>query len=399
MLDYYDESDLLAYIDDTLDPERVVALRARLEADEAVMELVEAMRRDRALLASEPPPPLPEDFATRLEQQLVRPMLMESFNEQTPTPALSRPGQERRRHRRERHLRLARRFAVAAAIVLVAGGGVWFAINQIELPGTTSQIAAAPTQDSRSFDDADARHVFEPAEWDTEDASIHHLMPPAVLSTDMLTEATETSLREGHRADHVTAKVVLHVQSSDLEQGEQTLKRVLEHLSTPAAFVQNFSYDEARRLERAWLMERRSTSQVPEPSKMAGREEMRQFIHRVREQYHANSPQAPAEDSISRQLFGEREFAAPFGKQLEFSSHGATHTVTIPVGQLRDLLAALALADQQQTTLRQLAEYDTQLSSGFADRAAVKRLLDELYEAGDEAMVHLPVLITAGDRP
>jgi hypothetical protein len=60
----------------------------------------------------------------------------------------------------------------------------------------------------------------------------------------------------------------------------------------------------------------------------------------------------PATDAPSAQLWGLRELAPGYDKQLEFSQRGAAYTVSIPAGRLADLLALLELKEGHQATLR-----------------------------------------------
>ena len=76
MFESFDESDLLAYVEDELPPEKTDTLRMLLAAHPRALAVIEAMRHDRAILGTDPEPAVPDDLLAELEPMMARPMLM-----------------------------------------------------------------------------------------------------------------------------------------------------------------------------------------------------------------------------------------------------------------------------------------------------------------------------------
>ena len=103
MFEGFDEADLLALVEDELDPKREARLRRRLADHPEALAVIERLRGDRDVLRTSPEPDLPTDLLTELEPMMARPMLMPE------------PTDWRRRYRRRRP---RGRYAAAAAIGL-----------------------------------------------------------------------------------------------------------------------------------------------------------------------------------------------------------------------------------------------------------------------------------------
>lgn len=391
MLECYDQDELLAYIEDTLAPVDAARLKARLAKDPAASELIEAMRRDRMLLVADPEPQLPVDFAAQLESLLVRPMLMEPSLDLQLASSTTRPGRERRRQRRHRRLRAARRLAMAATIAVVAIGGAWAVFQSLSLDSLMPTVATAPEQIETEI--AIQPHVQAALDaWGDDSSIVHHHYPlqipgPHTRPEDRLAHSRPSD----HDADSIrTANFILVLRAADTAKAEQTLVQIVGELEMPAALVQNFSFEEARSLEQDWLMvqrnERRRNDATAGASATTSPERLAQLAERATDQHRRSRPNL----ELSMQLVGSSELAASFSQQLEFSSRDATHTLTLPLHQLQDLLALLAKTEGLATLLRPFPEPSDEESSGFHDRAMVQEALRELVN-GEDSLVHLPI--------
>lgn len=403
MLDCYDEHELLAYIEDELAPDAAATLRLRLQSDPPVAELVEEMRRDRARLIGDPEPELPFDFAAHIEPLLVRPMLMDTFVDDATAPAAYRPGRERRRHRRERRLRSARRFAMAAAVALVATGGVWVAYTALS-PGRASDGDAFA-----SFGQPEAARS-EPftskrpqADGEVGRATVHHYVPSG--SSDLgITGLADAGHRIAGPGEAVTLEIMLVIQCDDPTATERLLTHLAGGFGNQTALVQNFSYEEAKRLEQAWLLAQASPqrgsysvagARPPARRGIAGGpgERFDELAERAREQRHRGGGVDAGE--LSRQLHGPRETAATIAQQLTFSSRGATHTISLPAEDLQVFLAQLA-SDHGLTTWLQLLssdDDDIDVTRSFRDRASVQQQIQALRTGHGDVLVHLPITL------
>ncbi|HWB19373.1 MAG TPA: hypothetical protein VG711_03665, partial [Phycisphaerales bacterium] len=130
----FHENELLELVEGTLDPARANAMRAKLASEPSLVHLVEGMTADREALRSTPEPVLPMDFVNEMGPRLARPMLME------PVHAM-KPGHFRRQQRRLVRLRLWKRAAVAAGIVLVMGVSVVVLVKEMQRGGNGTEVA------------------------------------------------------------------------------------------------------------------------------------------------------------------------------------------------------------------------------------------------------------------
>ena len=174
MLDQFDESDLLAFIEDELGPQEAEALSKRLDQDPRALEVIRSMRRDRELLQSLGDPPLPVDLLAELEPRLARPMLI------APT------GDDLRRRQRRERRRYGPLAAAGIGLVLFVGG--WFIVSGV-LTSTTSeptdQLAMATHPGAENPIDGDVWRTPRPSVADQSGngpvrapgSSIHHRGP------------------------------------------------------------------------------------------------------------------------------------------------------------------------------------------------------------------------------
>lgn len=392
MFESYDQDELLGYIEDALPAEQAGALRKRLEADGPVGELIEAMRGDRARLVAEPEPHLPVDFAAQLESLLVRPMLMEM-----PTEAGQyRPGRERRMHRRQRRMRAARRLSVAAGVGLVAVGVVWGAYVNFAVPG--GQQRAGLDSGERGVEDEIGGEVEEWGVGDGGPRAIHHYpqLPGGDFVVDVGVVAEGEQVAVGGEA--VAAAFLLVIRGDDADGAERLLTEVVSQVSGPSALVQNFSFEEARKLEEARLLDEPGQRGADErmasrDRSVGGGEGLAEPGELAQEQRIWRGSGASVEGS--QQLHGERELAATYEQQLAFAARGATHTVTIRLRELQGLLAGLARERGQVTWLQLLPGEDGEVgvAASFVDREAVNRAIEGLRARGEDVLVHLPVRV------
>ena len=126
MFDRFDEAQLLALIEDELDPRDAQALRERLADEPRVLRAIEAMRRDRTALKTTHEPELPGDLLADLEPMMARPMLM--------------PEADWRRQRRRR-VRPPAWAVMAAMVTLAAMAGLWALVDRVDWTGLVGAVS------------------------------------------------------------------------------------------------------------------------------------------------------------------------------------------------------------------------------------------------------------------
>jgi anti-sigma factor RsiW len=431
--DHFDQDELLAFIEGELEPDEAARLEHELSNSPRAAMQVERMRRDRELLRTEREPDMPRNFLPSIESRLARPMLMESLHEAEQAEIAeafasapgARPGVMRRQHRRKLLRTRLNRFATAAVIVLVAGTGVWTVAVVTNLTERTSgwiaamrsPIAANP-QDSEyvALDQHpnvqnDTSAAKDDVAWPP-GAIVHHA-PPRTLRVDDADLLAHNGLARNATPDRAPQFDVLLVIRADHPDAFETMMRqFVAALDTPAALVQNFSYDEATRLAEAWartqaLRPDRRDARPPSIAGVngeasAGNERLSRLADEARQQLRqTRGGRAIDEVEQSRQLTGPRELAATFAEQLDFSSRGATHTITITADRLHDLLAALNRAAQGEAMLAPLPEPEraSEFSSQTAQqvwlthRRELQRVASELDRIAPDSLIHLPVRV------
>ncbi len=433
MPERFDEADLLALIEDELDPERAAALRLRLlEADPQTRALVEGLRRDREVLRSTPEPGLPRDFLVDLEPLLARRML-------TEVPV----GEFRRRHARRQRPRWTT-LAAAAMLAFAVLGGVWALSTGLLGPKSTpgdNLIAfgdpeAAP-QTSATADrwrrktDRPAGEPGEPDPLAPTRGTIHHDKPLDALAEAFAPLAVADRDDNQRRAvldapapsarGPIVAGFALLVLSDDEELAEQAVQKVVADLGDRTALVRNFSYEEAERLEQQWLIASGRARRRAQPTEAATmksvRSEMAKALDKNAHRYERLADLARRqvrerrnrdwadEMKLSEQLHGPAAAAPSLEQQLELSRRGATHTIAIRVSQLNKLLAGITLESGQATALRMLPGPDDELlkaSRALTDLAweelrKVRQLVSRLAEDDADRILFLPVVIRRPD--
>lgn len=430
MLDHFDQEELLAYIEGELPPDETARLEHELANSPRAAMQVERLRRDRELLRTDREPVMPRNLLPRIESRLARPMLMETWREteaaggwETSADAKSKkPGVMRRQHRRATLRRRLMKLAMAAAIALVIGAGMWTAVTATNL---TERAQSWMADRSAADEPASARasRADEPAvAGDDEDdppapwppgAVVHHAPSPAAEwagrhgAPTRRDEADEEAIPAGQAAP---LDLLMVIAADDPSEFESALTLLVESLDAPAALVQNFSYDEAARLAAAWSRdhvgrrsergaagsaEARGSFRTPDHSMSRLADDARQQLRRT------GGAQSLDDVDQSRRLVGSRELAAPFAVQLSHSGSGATHTITMPAGRFHELLAAINRTADGRVMLRRMSdsaasgdtEVPTARDAWLTRRRELPRLLRPLERLADEAIIHLPVRV------
>lgn len=443
----FNEDELLAYIEGELAPDEASRLERSLAESPRAAELVSHMQRDRERLRSEREPILPRDFIStspdspgtpsRIESRLARPMLMESMFDSTedtdgsaiPARRTIRPGEMRRRHRRQvRRMRLMK-LATAAIVTLAVGAGIWSLgvmtnLNEqarqwyaaMRSPNTADQQRTDHSPSGRGDENASDLPEDAARDWPS-DVVVHHALPsgtaapPGRPALDHARAAPDSALHDA------PLDVLLVIRADDAATAESALAELIDSLDVPAALVQNFSYEEAARLAEAWSQGRSShaegaprrspsIAETGDRSSPRSREalsrmatEAQQQLQRMRS---AAPSQSPANRDQSQQLAGMRELAPTFEDQLEYSSRGATHTIAVRAGALHEFLAAVDRASIAGAALVPLPDGDSAAAPGesaaagnawLSHRRDVQRFVARIIHMPDEAVIHLPVRI------
>ena len=385
MFERFDESELLALVEGELDREEAEALRKRLAAaDPRVLDAIERMREDRAILRSTAEPPLPAELA-ELEPLVARPMLMPSA------------AQLRRRRRRRRPWRL-----VAAAVVafgLLAG--LWATVVGVRGreggPGTGSVDVGNPEALVLSAVDVEsaASAAMGPQAWPPTGRDVHHLapaMPPATGGSGGAVPAAGRGPGVLESAA-LAAEFVLVLEVDDAATAEETLKGLIADLGPRAALVANFDHEEAERLAEAWRVSQAREPVADQPVAVAAGEVESRPVERRRRQ----PRQWPNGLEDRGQLAGPRELAPSFEQQLAFSAAGAAYTLAIPLDRLPEALARAQLGLGQSTSLRMLGALPGSPGQGEArwlsDYPQVRAAAARLRGNHPDAIVHVAVVI------
>jgi hypothetical protein len=426
MLRNYDQSELLELIEGQLEPSKAALLRAKLasDPDQSALAMVNRMSADRARLQSLPDPELPMDFMAESERLLARPMLMES----APPAAIARPGQYRRYQRRMRWRVRWPRLAAAAVVLLAAAAGVWWAATLATPPRSAGDLVAV--DETRLEGPATDAHAAA-ALLDELHGIIHHA-PPAPPSEAFLhgvhaglgsNQADESSGRPRAHSEPVRmvdAGFALVISSADLAVTEHAIGSCLTDAADRSALVRNFSFEEARQLEREWRIAHGGSADPPAVTELHSSTQggasraMSELAEHVRQQLSnrrtvRRSVAEPNPESSSGTLAGAKELVPSLEQQLELSSRGATHTVVIPVASLSAMLEQIGTSTAHSTMLRTLPaasrDSDRLHSSTFAgpppllmwltDGSQVRAAMQKILAEDHEALVRLPVMIQA----
>ena len=238
----FDEAELLALIEDQLDPRDAQCLRRRLASEPEVMALIDRMRQDRALLRSIPEPEVPGGLLAELEPILARPMLMPDL------PV---------RRRRRRPLWSA----VAAAVVLVSLGGFWAVLisnvgpkgsSPVEVAGAAGEPVQEPPPGPSPVEPPSALAKASRGPWPPSGSVIHHHAPLIDVPGRAIVAAQRGAIASAARPGKpalVAADFMLVVRVHDEAEARQTLQRIVSDLGAETALVRNFTYGEADDIE------------------------------------------------------------------------------------------------------------------------------------------------------
>lgn len=423
MLDEHDQLELISLIEGELDSHQAAVLRKRLAKEPRALAMVERMMEDRATLRAVGSPELPEDFVARLEPLLARPMLIEQIAETVPTLA-GKPGAYRRQHKRSQIRMRWGRLAAAAVLLCAVIAGTWAGMNGLLGPdrGTTDDstlaLNDAATNDAVALNDAvSASHPLS--------GTIHHAAPELErLSATALTinsNAGGESQAVRNKDDSLPGKTVIAqfaivIASGGAAEMEQAIAAALQVSEMPHALVRNFNFDEAQRLAREWAVAQGSRgSSTTEPLVASGssgndvlseQPDYARLAERVRLQLNTSSATS-SEHQASGQLVGTADLAPSLEEQLNFSSRGATHTVTIPIAYLSTFTERIVMHSGLATSLRLLtsnqdtdsihAADDNVLALWMTDGPKVRQIIEQLQITSPDAVVQIPVVIVHSD--
>lgn len=302
-------------------------------------------------------------------------------------------------------------------------GGLWAGITTALslLPAAEHLVAQNDTQSDDPLSSAAQEHHSSRKPWPPADAVIHHYAPEPILEryharrwvTPVLEEEPVAS------ASPIAVDFALILAGGDPVALESSVTDIVSSSSRSSeiALVQNFSYDEAVRLERQWLARQSPARQPGQPAHASASSgsrtlsppsRMHDLSDRALDQIRATS----REEALppSHQLAGPRELAATFAQQLAYSSRGATHTMTLRLSQLAPLLEqieSLRLADrsslsplpqsgsldEREQVKGQAEVMDERGGSWVAGLAAVRKAIADLESLGGDPLIHLPIII------
>ncbi len=346
MFEGFDQDELLAYVEDGLDPARTADLRRRLAAHPQVQRALDRLRQDRELLRSLEAPAAPPDLMAELEPMLARPMLM------------PRPADWRRRYRPRRRWPL---LAAVACLGLLVPAALWaLSAGWLARPAPVELAQTRPevTQPRPAPGPTTVAPDMGPTSGGG-NAALDDRHPTQQVAGGTRPGGTAPAPRAprspGEPPRFAPAEFLLVVRAADESSVVESLRRSLEDLGTEGALVRNFTINEAQELA---LLGPRGEPRPEGLAPVARADAANSAEPRVPSSPMRRGPQrpfieeSPAAEAPSAQLWGLRELAPGYDKQLEFSQRGAAYTVAIPAGRLADLLARLELTEGHQAALR-----------------------------------------------
>lgn len=429
MIDDLDQAELLELIEGELDAQRAQALRNRVAQDPAALKLVNRLRADRAMLQSCRHPDLPRDFLAEIEPLVARPMLVGP-----------QPGEFRRRHHRRNRRSAWPRIAAAAAVLLVCSAGLWATLSSVlDGPSEADRMASAG-DDADPIATLDDRGTSRPGEdsrlasaltADPVTGTVHHRLPdldsrPLPPGSSLARgddESPAAGLMPEAKVRRLPAEFALVVLTDNQEKAENLLAGGLAEAGPVMALVRNFSIEEAEQLARQWRLARAvdgpdrrrseplTASVGDDDAEQVEIPRLERLARQAERQLRRMSELAEAEANVlppSGQLSGTAESAPSLRQQLDFSSRGASLTITVPITDLTAMLEKLAMMDGLHTALQILPEEDgpeeaagpaQSPTAGWpANAPQIRAALGRLTRPGEQVVVDLPVIIelTAG---
>lgn len=423
MLDQHDESELLALIEGELDDRQAAALRKRLSNEPRALAMIERMREDRAVLRVMGSPELPEDFVARLEPLLARPMLTEPIEEANAVH-YSKPGEFRRQQRRGQVRMRWGRLAAAAVLFLGLLVGTWAAVNgwtgRNLGPGDSIVAVNDSSTDRAAESNATTSDVVAITNLD---GTIHHQRPDLNKAGDRLASVLGTPGDSANAPDAGRpprlAEFAIVIAAGDQAGTEEILRLALESPDDGTAIVRNFNFDEARRLAREWAIAHGGTSGGPSDPMVisAGSSPPRLdngqydlLADRVRRQLAESRPQGSTTAAASGQLFGSPALSPSLETQLNLSSRGSTHTITVPAARVHALIEQLAMSPGCATSLCLLPESESAapdstpslimsdpLTAWLTEGPRVREAIDRLLDESANGSVQIPVIVRSAN--
>ncbi len=391
MFDRFDETELLALIEDELNPRDARALRERLADEPGGLRAIEAMRRDRAALKTTREPELPGDLLAELEPMLARPMLM--------------PEGDWRRKRRRR-VRPPAWAVVAAMVTLAATVGLWALVDRVDWTRLAGTGSAGPGEGAAALaargDQAGPAAPGGTGEgWLNDGSVIHHHAPldEGPGASGLAAARPTMGSRLSGKEPVLAAGFVLVFSTDDSTSVEETLRRVLADPQT-TSLVRNFDYEEAGRLERLLLRGSQMETGDGDVIVADSAPQADAIVDRPRPapgRRDAKTPRRlplPEKFTEATQLFGRASLAPSFERQLEFSQQGATYTISVPLARLDEVLARLQMTVGAQTTLRlRRPAGETAAGTWLGDYDEVRRAAAQMRRTNPDAVILLPVVV------
>ncbi len=355
MFERIDESELLGWIEDELPADRAAAVRAALAASPEALAHAERLRRDRVLMQSIGEAPLPVDLVAELEPLLAKPMLLETG------AAFASPGTYRARHRRA-GIRRASRMLLAAGFTLALTAGLIGFILRSGLLTMSADDASDGTiaRNDETSPPGTGGDLAPPAlEGRLASGDVHHwdALPDITLAArggftppapGAVNSDPTLTLASGARA--IESRFALVIANS--RERQQVIDRMKEMVAEvgDAAFVRNFTYDEAA---RAW-------NDLVASARLADRERWRTAMSRrgAEGQFDVGLKRdirhvaQHVTTTLGEHLAGRPDLAAPPDEQLRLVDAGASMALTLPATDLIDFLVEIDRAFGRVVTLQ-----------------------------------------------
>ncbi len=396
MIDGFKESELLAWIEGELPPRRARRLEARVARRPELQTYVEQLRRDHSALRQLDDPELPRDFVAGMEEQLVRPMLMDY-----------RPGEFRRRHQPARRMRLVLRTALAAAVVGAAGVGIWLGLHA-RPASIENDFVSAPEGSTDAAPDDGLPHLVRN---DRDDATfgpaagqmVHHAGPLPVSPKLTAQDPVLFAMGEG-TLERLNAGLVLV--ASSVEGAEQRIAAAIPG----GAFVRNLRDEDARALVSEVIgggigsgytgpadgldrLNRWAEASAEVPTDAESLVQWRSLM--VEGLVRWDDSTLPSE--LERGLIaGDSKWAASGIEQLRLAGSGATHTLAVRLEDLPALLAELHRAFDGTTRFMELGGAED-ASDPLACFVKVRAQLEELAQGDTPVIVQIPIVIQTAE--
>jgi anti-sigma factor RsiW len=406
------EHELLALIEGELEPAEVRRVRQALADRPELLARVDRLASDRAVLRGVPEPSMSRDFLGDLEPWLVRPVLVEEA-----------PGAYRRARRRRTQARRIQ-LAVAAVLAVAVTAGILAVASGLlrRLPGSPggepgSMVASTDDGGDIACVDAGSPRSALPAGQQAtppvagSDDELPH-RPPAIGAERRLVR--DQDVAPTRTADRPTGDPVVLPIALCLGADEAILADLLGAMDAPVTLVRNFSFDEAAELERQWLAHRAaSQGESPVASQLAdltdGNGRRQRLLHELARRVNAETGRsvrtrqatvaAGTDRPSSGVVSGDAARSPSLEQQLQCSSRGAAHTITVSLADLPALLAAMHRQESLSARLAALppdatsiADQDA-LASWVDTHAAARQALDEIQATDTDALVVLPVVM------